>query len=159
MKDKDNGHEETDSVALMVERALEEARDKSADGRRTGNSSFLAVDDKQVGVLPGIMQAIKKTSEYRQELKTANWTDRNEAMKAVAAIHERLMCGVDISPIVDRIIAESAGVESARLHLVIQGLTHTVFTANQSGYNKQHWWQGKPKGDKEPVSSGHDMLG
>ncbi len=150
-------HEEPKTMAAMVEQAMDEARQRtgSGDNKRFANRTFSALEDKQLGVLPTMMRAIKETADYRQELKTANWDDIRAAKKAVAAIHERLMCGVDIGPIVDRIIAESAGVHSGRLEAVIRGLTHTEFNLNQSAMNKQHFWN-KNKG--KSVESSNQLM-
>lgn len=142
MDNNGNGHEDI-SIAAMIEQAVNEA--SGQDGKRFANRTFTPLEGKDSGVLRSMMNAIKKTEEYRQELKTANWTD-GQAAKAVAAIHERMMCGVSIDPIVDRIIAESAGEHSARLNLIIKGLTHQSFDTNYGNpMEKLKWWKGRDR--------------
>lgn len=153
-----NGNHEAAGIEIAeaVEQAVAEAQEK-ATGKRLGNSSFSAIDDKRLGVLPSMMQAIEDINKYRQELKTADWKDRWEASKAVAAIHERLMCGVDITPIIDRIVAESAGVNSAKLEMVIRGLTHTVFNTNSNPMQPKHFWNKGGKGQEAPSNT--ELMG
>lgn len=151
---ENNGHDDDISIADVIENAIKDSRQEGKE-RHYSNSSFTAIDGKNPGVLASMLQAIKKTDDYRQELKTANWADITAAKKAVAAIHERLMCGVSIDPIIDRIIAESAGVNSARLELVIKGLTHTYFNPDAGQNQRSRWFGGK--GNKEPQNN-NSML-
>lgn len=139
-----NGHHPGEIASLLEE--IRRRSGESGDGVPREGRTFTAVEGKNLGVLQQLLRAIKDVKrDYRQELKTANWADINKAAEAVAAIHECIMCGVSIEPIVDRIIAESAGVNGARLELVVRGLTHTTFNTNYTGFQKSHWWNRQRK--------------
>ena len=84
----------------------------------------------QSGVLQGLIHAIENEKDYRQELKTANFSSPKKALQAVKAIHSLKACGVPTDEIVDAIIALKAGVNMAFVHEILQALTHTTFTTN-----------------------------
>ena len=85
------------------------------------------------GVLQKLITAVEMSKEYRQELKTGNYTSPRKALQAADAIHECLDCGMSIDQVLDEIIALKAGQNSALLHEVLEALTHTSFTTNYQG--------------------------
>lgn len=90
------------------------------------------------GVLHTLITAIIDTKDYRQELKTANFSSPRKALQAVKAIHSFKACGVPEDEIIDAILALKAGVNMAFVHEILEALTHTTFTTNyrQEGKNK-----------------------
>ena len=85
------------------------------------------------GVLQRLITAVEQSKEYRQELKTGNYSSPRKALQAADAIHECLECGMSIDQVLDEIIALKAGQNSALLHEVLEALTHTTFTTNYQG--------------------------
>lgn len=87
------------------------------------------------GVLQKLITAIESSKDYRQELKTGNFTSLKKAQDAAGAISEALELGdaIGLNQIVDEIIAYKAGQNSALLHEVLEALTHTSFTTNYQG--------------------------
>ena len=82
------------------------------------------------GVLQTLIRSIEETADYRQELKTANFSSAKKALQAVKAIHSLKACGVPQDEIVDAIIALKAGVNMAFVHEIVEAITHTTFTSN-----------------------------
>lgn len=149
-----NGHRRGE-IAEAIEEIVRKHQAAGGDGVPREGRTFTAVESNKQGVLNQILHAIKDVRrDYRQELKTANWADVNAAAKCVAAIHECITTGTDYTPIIDRVIAESAGVAGARLELVVRGLTHTTFNTNSIGFQKTHWWNRR---SKEPVG-GQELM-
>lgn len=82
-----------------------------------------------IGVLKQALMVEQDDIKYRQLLYLGNFADRDQARKAVAAIDERRMCGVDIRPILDD-IAAMCGVNAERLADILDAMSHTTFTTN-----------------------------
>ena len=134
-----NGSSPTDEAEVA---AFQGAKLKLEDLRRP--DGILTTLDKtgQQGILQRAMTAVMKDEDYRQELKTAYFQTAEEADLAVAAINERLMCGVSIKPLLDKIIARSAGTKGGRLHDIFESLTHTTFSTNYTKGDKKFWQHG-----------------
>ncbi len=81
------------------------------------------------------ISAIQKNEEYRQELKTALFANSDEADNAVSALEECFELGLDATPIIDQIIARSAGKNHEMLFKALDTLTHSTFTTNYQGRN------------------------
>ena len=94
----------------------------------------------QSSVLQRSMTAVTKDEDYRQELKTAFFLSTDEADKVVAAINESDRYGCSRKPIVDWLIARSAGVGGGRLKAIFDTISHTTFTTNYMSQKKKHWW-------------------
>ena len=82
-----------------------------------------------IGVLKQALTVELGEEKYRQILYLGNFVDRDQARKAVAAIDERRMCGVDIRPVLDD-IAAMCGVNAERLGDILDAMSHTTFTTN-----------------------------
>ena len=89
------------------------------------------------GVLHTLIHAIDDTKDYRQELKTANFSSPKKALQAVKAIHSLKACGVPDDEIIDAIIALKAGVNMAFVHEILEALTHTTLTTNYQQLNRK----------------------
>lgn len=74
--------------------------------------------------------AIGDNKDYRQELKTALFATADEADEAVSALDECFTLGMDPTPIINQIIARSAGQNHDLLYEALRTLTHTTFTTN-----------------------------
>ena len=101
----------------------------------------------QGGVLHRLLTAIVEDKEYRQELKTAFFLSTQEADKVVAAINERKRYGCSLTPIIDWLLARSAGVHGSRVKDILQALSSTTFNTNYSGGSN------KNKNDKSRTNS------
>src|SRR3990167_571684 len=51
------------------------------------------------GVLVSLLRAVEIAKDYRQELKTGNYTSPRKALQAADAIHECLECGMSIDQV------------------------------------------------------------
>jgi len=98
------------------------------------------LSNTQSSVLQRSMTAVTKDEDYRQELKTAFFLSTEEADKVVAAINESDRYGCSRKPIVDWLIARSAGVNGGRLQAIFDTISHTTFTTNYMSQKKKHWW-------------------
>ena len=90
-----------------------------------------------IGVLKQAITVEREDEKYRQLLYLGDFADRDQARKAVAAIDERRMCGVDIRPILDD-IAAMCGVNASRLTEVLDAMSHTTFTSNYKKGKDDH---------------------
>ena len=105
------------------------------------------LSNTQQSVLQRSMTAVTKDTDYRQELKTAFLLSTEESDRVVAAINESDRYGCLRKPIVDWLIARSAGVTGARLHAIFDTISHTTFTTNYMSKNKKHWWSNDKSND------------
>ena len=87
-------------------------------------------------LLHRVISAIKDNKDYRQELKTALFATSDEADEAVSALDECFVLGMDPTPIINQIIARSAGKNHDLLYEALRTLTHTTFTTNYQKGNK-----------------------
>lgn len=92
------------------------------------------------GVLVTAMRSIEKNEDYRQELKTGFFTSPRKQMQMVLAINEMRECGIDETMVIDLLLAQKAGINGGLLHDILEALTHTTFSTNYTGKNKDHWW-------------------
>lgn len=105
-------------------------------------------------VLQRLAQTIKNNTDYRQALLLASFLGPEESDRAVAAISECQRFGVDITPLVDKIVARCAvkGATGGRIQSIVEALTHQQITANTSKeYQKL---QQKTNGKNSPLGSG-----
>lgn len=127
-----NGFEDIDELKDAIEKnSIEGAFAKIEDFKRDDGIIVKSLENSnrnQNGILARAMTAIQKDSEYRQELKTATFRTRREAVAAVNAINEKLICGLSIRPNIDKIIALSAGENGYRLDTLL----HTYSNSNVS---------------------------
>lgn len=112
-----------------------------------------ALNKGQMGVLQSAMHAESKDEDYRQELKTGFFLSTNESDKVVAAINEAERYGCSLKPIVDWLIARSAGTNGGRLRAVFETISHTTFTTNYQGKNNNKGWNN----DKSSRSQGSPL--
>lgn len=79
------------------------------------------------------------------ELKTAAWTNIDEADMAVDAYVECVSLGMDPKPVILQIIARSSGRNRELVRLMVEALTHSTFTTNyQKGRNDSRGGKGSP---------------
>jgi len=127
-KDQDNGHEED---GLIIKGPTIDVNElKREDGLLTRSSP------QYQSLLHRVITAERDNKNYRQELKTALFVSSDEADEAVSALDECFALGMDPTPIIDQIIARSAGKNHDLLYEALRTLTHTTFTTNyQKGRN------------------------
>jgi len=129
----DPGEEATEQAFQGAK--LDVSKMKREDGILTRGLS-----NTQSSVLQRAMTAERKDEDYRQELKTGFFLSTEEADKVVAAINESDRYGCSRKPIVDWLIARSAGVDGGRLKAIFDTISHTTFTTNYMSQKKRHWW-------------------
>lgn len=102
---------------------------------------------QKLGVLQRMITAVSEKSEYLQVLLLAAFDDKHEALLAADAITERQRYGVDIQPIINRVVAQCA-VHAERVNTVINAYSSfTLHTNNYKG-NKPDW---KKEQDKSAI--------
>jgi len=143
--DDDNG-DGFDPVAQAQKDAFEGAHLNLKDMKRPDGILTKGLSDAQSGVLQRSMTAIDKDEDYRQELKTSFLLSTEEADRVSGAINEALRYGCSLKPIVDWVIARSAGVNGGRLRAIFETISSTTFTTNYQGTNKKRWWSNDKSG-------------
>lgn len=146
----DNGDNPVDEV---VGEAFKGAILNVKDMKREDGIFTRGLSTAQSGVLQRSMTAIDKDTDYRQELKTAILQSTDESDKVAAAINEAERYGCSLKPIVDWLIARSAGVNGGRLKAIFETISHTTFTTNYQGKTKKRWWSD----DKSRSNSGSPL--
>lgn len=131
-----NNHNEQFNTRDAVE---ENAFNSFMGNNHDTGSSAVSEQRKELGVLQKIATVQKNDNDYRQLLLMGAFPDDVMAKKCVAAINERKMCGVDITPILDRVVAECAvrsggrwyggRSQMSRVQEIITALTHFEFNA------------------------------
>ena len=93
--------------------------------------------DGKLGVHQRIITAVQSDKEYRQVLLTAAFDNKQEALLASDAITERIRYGVDITPIIDRVIAQCA-VKGMRVETILNSMSTYTMNNNYRG-NVPDW--------------------
>ncbi len=103
-------------------------------GNLKREDGFLTQQNSQTqSLLHRILTPPASNKDYRQELKMALFQSTDEADLAVSALDECFTLGMDPTPIIDQIIARSAGVNRDLAMSIMNTLTHTTFTTNYKG--------------------------
>jgi hypothetical protein len=134
-EDHDNGYEPEEALKLLGQ-------------LQTEGVSAMSVKQK-MGVMQRLVTAVSKDEEYLQVLLNAAFENKAEALLCADAISERQRYGVNIRPLVNRVVAQCSA-DSARVNNLLQAMTH--YTLNTSGKGKLPSW-GKKQGIQE-VSQG-----
>ena len=100
-------------------------------------SDSMSVDQK-LGVMQRLVTAVAKDEEYLQVLLNAAFENKYEAMLAADAISERQRYGVNIRPLVNRIVAQCS-VAGDRVNKLLEALTHYTFHTNYP--TKKPFWK------------------
>lgn len=90
---------------------------------------------QNIGVLVRAM-TVHPLSEAAQELKLAYFQSPDEADEFVSAWDECLRLGMDPTPIYYQMVARSAGIKQNFIMRIFDTLTHTTFTTNYQGRDK-----------------------
>ncbi len=154
-KGKDNGREEyTQQVAGdLTEDQLREARDQMRDLIAEGDIQVGIGSDQmeqKLGVLQRMITAVQADKEYRQILLLAAFDDKTEALLVADAIDERERYGVDIHPILNRVICQCA-VHGDRMQRVLNAMSQHQLTTNFGSSNWKPGW--KKRDDNNGISS------
>lgn len=147
LEDKSDGHDENGDTEIRQGATLSLETLSREDGilARAAQSS----NKNRSGLLQSLVTSIDDSKDYRQELKTANFSSPKKALQAVKAIHSLKACGVPNDEIIDAIIALKAGVNMAFVHEVLEALTHTTFTTNYKQSKNRNSNNAKPN---SPIS-------
>lgn len=141
MSMSDNGHEE-DSDVLIIDNPEDDAVAEvvKAANKMFGNMELVRDSvslEQRMGVLQRVVTAVKGRDDYLQILLLAAFDDKREAMLAADAISERQRYGVDIQPILTRIVAQCA-IKSDRVARVLDAMTKYTLNTNYQG-NLPRW--------------------
>jgi len=124
MENKGDGHEQDEHGATFKGPIIDVSDLKREDGLLTRSSP------NTQSLLHRVITAIGDNKDYRQELKIALFATSDEADEAVSALDECFALGMDSTPIINQIIARSAGKNHDLLYEALRTLTHTTFTTN-----------------------------
>ena len=138
MEDSENGDHGKSALLTFEEDALKKAAETMQELTESGFDSTSM--ENKLGVLQRCITSVVKNDEYRQILLLAAFDNKQEALLASDAISERRRYGVDITPILDRVIAQCA-VHADRLNRVLGAMT--TYTMNTGGNNKLPSWKRK----------------
>lgn len=129
--DDDDRHDGGHSLTDHIVRELLLGPDGEIEVSKRGRDGMLqrAAGGSQ-GVILRAMTAIEKNKDYRQEIKVANYGSPDEADMAISALDECSVLGMDPTPIIDQILARSAGRNHELLYEALRTITHTTFTTN-----------------------------
>jgi hypothetical protein len=130
---ENDGHGESDSPEEI---ALRGAFLKVEDLKRE-DGLITRPQQSYQSLLHAVIHAIEKNQDYRQELKVALFANSDESDLLVSAIAECHDLGMDETPIIDQMIARSAGKNHDLLYKIFDTLTHSTFTSNVSRDKKR----------------------
>jgi len=154
MTDHDrNGDNGNLGHTIAREDAFEGARLQLTDLKRGDGLLSRQAGGSQQGVLNRFMSAEKADIDYRQELKQAYWLDHTEIDLACAAIDELRLCGCEITRVLDRIIASSAGENGDRMKRILDAYSH--ITINDEAPQQKKRWSGignRTNGSDSPLA-------
>lgn len=132
MEEGNNGH----GIGVLEDEILKEVAHDLDNMKEIGSDSMSPT--AKLGVLQKIITAIVKDDDYRQVLLLGCFDSKQEAMLASDAISERKRYGVDITPIVDRVIAQCA-IHADRVEKALKGMTH--YNLNNQGGGGPGWFK------------------
>lgn len=122
----------------------EEARNRAwtqLSAERKPDSPIRRGEQPSGGVLANFQKAIKDVDDYRQELKQGIWKGGAEEVDLIcAAIDELKLIGLPLDPVIDRVIANNAGENGARLKAILDAYSHISIGEGEPQGGKQHWW-------------------
>ena len=133
--EEDNGHKSSSALAEFEKTAIAAAAATMQELTESGNDAYSM--EQKLGVLQRVVTAVAKDDDYRQILLLAAFDNKQEANLAADAITERKRYGVDIQPILDRVISQCA-VKSGRVDKVLTAMT-TYSLNTQSGAHLPGW--------------------
>jgi len=133
-KDKNNGWKPLDDETVNK---LREAADLNVNDIEFENYTGSVSVEGKLGVHQRIITAVQSDKEYRQVLLTAAFDNKQEALLASDAITERIRYGVDITPIIDRVIAQCA-VKGMRVETILNSMSTYTMNNNYRG-NVPDW--------------------
>ena len=136
MKPEDDGHGELTALAKMEQEAIRKASETMRELTESGQDAYSM--EQKLGVLQRVVTAVGKDEDYRQILLLAAFDNKQEAMLASDAITERKRYGVDIQPILDRVIAQCA-VKSGRVDKVLSAMTSYSLNMQSHGGHTPSW--------------------
>lgn len=93
---------------------------------------------EKLGVLQRAITAVKDKREYLQILLLAAFDDKREALLAADAISERQRYGVEITPILNRVVSQCA-VHADRLDRVLKAMSSYNINTSQSAGKAPRW--------------------
>jgi hypothetical protein len=88
--------------------------------------------EQRMGVLQRMVTAVKDKSEYLQVFLLAAFDDKREALTCADAISEMQRYGVDIQPIVNRVVSQCA-VKADRVARILDAMTKYTLNTNYPG--------------------------
>jgi len=127
MKKEDNGDRGKAALAKFEEDAIKKASETMDILTESGQDAYSM--EQKLGVLQRIVTAVGTNEEFRQVLLLAAFDNKQEAMLAADAITERQRYGVEIQPILLRIISQCA-VKAGRVDKVLGAMTTYSLNTN-----------------------------
>jgi len=131
----DDGQNEINEIdGMAVEGAFKDAFPGGYGkvGVNTGPDIMMA-NRQYSSVLQQAMRSINDDKDYRQALGLARWLSEDAWADWCAAYHECKRYGVAPDFLIDRLIAQSAGIDGGKLKAIFETISHTTFTTNYMG--------------------------
>ena len=126
--DREDGHKEDDDFPG--------GRANLADLKRPG-ALITNANRQYMSVLQTAQRTITSDDDYRQELKTALWASDEEYFNWCNAYAEAKRYGAPVDWLINLLIARNAGIDGARLKVIMDTISHTTYTLNQSMTGKK----------------------
>lgn len=128
-----NGHN-PDADELVAE-AINERGQKFAGGEGTldPQRKFITMENRDYkSVLQQVLNSIKDDTDFRQALATARWRSDEDWEEWTNAYAECVRYGAPTDWLINRLIAQSAGVEGGKLRLILDTISHTTYNINSN---------------------------
>jgi len=127
MDTDDNGNRDAVALKKFEEDALKKASETMDILTESGQDAYSM--EQKLGVLQRIVTAVGTNEEFRQVLLLAAFDNKQEAMLAADAITERQRYGVEIQPILLRVISQCA-IKAGRVDKVLNAMTTYSLNTN-----------------------------
>ena len=131
--DESNGNHDGSEIAEMedVIKSTENRARISLDKlRRADGIITQGGNNNQAGILQKVITAPVKDTDYRQALKMACYLSTHEIDLVCAAIDERQRYGCSLTPIVDWLVARSAGTNYGLIKIALDAYSHARITTD-----------------------------
>jgi hypothetical protein len=103
------------------------------------NRNTISMENRQyASVLQQVLHSINEDKDYRQALATARWLSEDDWHDWCNAYSECKRYGAPVDWLVNRLIAQSAGVEAGKLKAILETISHTTYNVNSNnGFNQK----------------------
>lgn len=128
-----NGHN-PEADDLIAEEISERGKNfTGGSGTLDPQRKFITMENKEYkSVLQQVLNSIKSDDDFRQALATARWRSDEDWEEWTNAYAECVRYGAPTDWLINRLIAQSAGVEGGKLRLILDTISHTTYNINSN---------------------------